>query len=168
MTIAAPAAPTASPRRAPAVLGLALFVLLLAPACGSRTDTRPALGAVMGHVLERHSKTWLAGQAGNWPLAEFEIRALRDALGDATRHHPTHGEQKLPIAALVPQVMDGPLRELEGAARAQDGARFAKAFDATTAACNACHHATSRSFLVVQRPAANPFPGMSFEPGAPR
>ena len=57
-----------------------------------------------------------------------------------------------------------PLGDVEKAIKARDGKAFAGAFDKLTAACNACHQAANRGFIVIQRPAASPFPNQSFAP----
>jgi hypothetical protein len=50
------------------------------------------------------------------------------------------------------------------AIEARDGAGFVKGFNALTAACNACHEAIGRGFLVIQAPTASPFSDQSFAP----
>jgi hypothetical protein len=47
---------------------------------------------------------------------------------------------------------------------ARDFAKFTGAFDKLTAACNACHEAANRGFIVIQRPATSAFPNQSFAP----
>ena len=57
-----------------------------------------------------------------------------------------------------------PIGEIEAAIKARDGKAFTTAFDKLTAACNACHEAANRGFIVIQRPAASAFPNQSFAP----
>jgi hypothetical protein len=57
-----------------------------------------------------------------------------------------------------------PLGDVEKAIKARDAKAFATAYDKLTAACNSCHEAANRGFIVVQRPASSAFPNQSFAP----
>ncbi len=160
--------------------GLVIAALLLAAACARRSTAPvpgaspapapfiPGLGEIMALNQTRHVKLWLAGDAGNWPLAAYEVSELREGLDDAVRYHPTHEGSPLPISGLVPKIMDEPLKSVAAAIAAKDRATFVTAFDALTAACNSCHQAANFGFNVVQRPASNPFPNQVFAPGGAR
>lgn len=125
----------------------------------------PGLGEIMAANQARHVKLWLAGDAGNWPLAAYEVSELREGFDDAVRFHPTQEGSPLPISGLVPRIMTEPLNGVGAAVAAKDHAAFVKAYDALTAACNSCHQASNHGFNVVQRPATNPFPDQVFAPG---
>lgn len=124
----------------------------------------PGLGEIMTLTQMRHTKLWLAGQAGNWPLAEYEVEELREGMEDAATYHPTHKDAPLPIDQLIDKMMNDPLDELEKAVGAHDQAAFGAGFDRLTDACNSCHKATNFGFNVVARPASNPYPNQTFEP----
>src|SRR5262245_27457626 len=143
------------------------IVLLLAlPAC-SREPAAPAytpgLGEIMTLTQMRHAKLWFAGQAGNWPLASYELDELHEGLDDAATFHPTHKDSPVPIPQVIEKIMTSPLNELDKAVKAHDGAAFSAAFDALTEACNACHRATNFGFNVVTRPAANTYSNQAFQ-----
>ncbi len=123
----------------------------------------PGLGEIMTLTQMRHAKLWLAGQAGNWPLATYELDELNEGMQDAATFHPTHKDAPLPIPALIDKMMKDPLLQLEKAIGAHDKSGFTQAFDALTEACNACHRATNFGFNVVTRPAANPYVNQTFE-----
>jgi hypothetical protein len=57
-----------------------------------------------------------------------------------------------------------PIGDIESAIKARDLAKFTAAFDELTAACNACHEAANRGFIVIRRPATSPFPNQLFAP----
>ena len=111
----------------------------------------------------RHAKLWLAGQAGNWPLAAYELDELREGMDDAATFHPTHKDASLPIPALIDKIMKDPLSQLEKTISARDKTGFTQTFDVLTGACNACHRATNFGFNVVTRPTANPYVNQTFE-----
>jgi hypothetical protein len=124
----------------------------------------PGLGEIMTLTQMRHSKLWFAGQAGNWPLAAYELDELHEGMDDAATFHPTHKDAPLPIPDLIQKIMTEPLRQLEDAINAQNQERFAQAFDAVTEGCNACHRAANFGFNVVTRPTTNPYSNQTFEP----
>ena len=127
----------------------------------------PGLGEIMTLTQMRHSKLWFAGQAGNWPLATYELDELHEGMDDAATFHPTHKDAPLPIPDLIQKIMTEPLRQLEDAIKAQDQTRFVQAFDAVTDGCNACHRGANFGFNVVTRPTANPYSNQAFAPGTP-
>ncbi len=140
------------PRHAPLV-GFAVLVAtaLSTPACAK--GYTPGLGEIMTLNQMRHAKLWYAGQARNWELADYEIDELQEGLDDVVKFHPTHKDAPLPLSALIPKIMDQPVRDLRAAVKAKDSAAFALAYDAVTAGCNSCHQATNFGFNVVRRPA---------------
>ena len=115
----------------------------------------------------RHAKLWLAGEAGNWKLAAYELDELGEGFDDVVRYHPTHKDSPVPIGQAVEKIMREPLAEVKQAVEAGDRARFERAFDAVTDGCNRCHRATNFGFNVVQRPTGNPFPNQAFAPPPP-
>ena len=123
----------------------------------------PGLGEIMTLQQMRHAKLWLAGSAKNWPLADYELDELREGFEDVQKFHETH--DGIPIGAMVKSLTPAPLDALGKAIDAKDGAGFAKAFDQLTDACNSCHRAAKRGFIVITRPAASPFPNQRFKPG---
>jgi len=122
------------------------------------------LGEIMGLNQMRHAKLWFAGEAGNWPLAAYEIDELREGFADAARFHNHHKDVPEPLSRMIPQYVDAPLARLDNAVRRGDRADFERAFDSLTAGCNACHEAAGFGFNVVKRPTAPPFTNQSFEP----
>jgi hypothetical protein len=157
---------------------LALCVLccaaLLVTACArtsrSRTATAaderfvPGLGELMSLQQMRHVKLWLAAQAGNWELADYEIDELGEGFDDIVKFHPTHKDSPVAPKDAIPRMVTQPLADVRTAIGRKDGAAFTQAYDALTAACNNCHQATNFGFNRVQRPDANPYPNQVFAP----
>lgn len=121
----------------------------------------PGLGEIMTATQMRHSKLWFAGEAGNWPLAAYELEELKEGFDDAVRFHPAH--KGVPISTLLPQMTEAPLAQLDGAIEAGNVTDFGRAFDTLTAGCNACHQAAHFAFNVVTRPSSNPVTNQRFE-----
>jgi len=142
-------------------LGLSVSACQRAPATPPFT---PGLGEIMTLTQMRHSKLWFAGQAGNWPLAAYELDELNEGMEDAATFHPTHKDISLPIPGLIEKIMKEPIQKVEKAVASRDQAGFAEAFDQLTEGCNACHRATNFGFNVVTKPTANPYSNQAFEP----
>lgn len=130
----------------------------------STAPYHPGLGDLMtAFVQPRHIKLGLAGKAGNWPYAAYELGELKETFDDVGKLVPKHGKLEIPpaVAATVAQ----PMAALEKAIAAKDEATFTKEFAALTDACNACHQSADHPMIVIQMPTASPFPDQDFRPG---
>lgn len=164
-------------------VALVIATLLVSSACGQgsaspqssatastssvRDPYEPGLGEIMSLQQLRHTKLWLAGQAGNWALADYEIKELNEGFDDVLRWHPTHEDSPAAPKDLIQPLVSEPLRALHQAAIERNAKAFAQAYDALTAACNVCHERMNFGFNRVQRPATNPYPNQAFEPVRP-
>jgi hypothetical protein len=122
----------------------------------------PGLSEFMMVVQSHHTKLWLAGNARNWELADYQVDELKEVLEDIVERIPVYKET--PVGKLIETSAMPAVGDIEAAIKTRDGKAFASAFDKLTAACNACHEAANRGFIVVQRPAASAFPNQSFAP----
>jgi len=122
----------------------------------------PGLVEFMIHVQSHHAKLWLAGNARNWDLADYQVDELKELLEEIAKKVPEY--KGTPAGQMIEAATMPPISDIEGAIKARDSAKFAAAFDSLTAACNACHEAAKRGFIVIQRPATSPFPNQSFVP----
>jgi hypothetical protein len=112
----------------------------------------PRIGEIMALQQIRHIKLWFAGRSGNWPLADYEIDALKQGFEDVNKQ--IGGDT-------VEQTVGSAVAALEKAVDAKDGSAFTDAFDRLSAGCNSCHHALDHAFIVIQRPAILPFTDQS-------
>jgi hypothetical protein len=157
-------------RRAGRRLVMPVFAILiagnaLAPAAANAQDQskagevqepyQPGLGELMALQQMRHIKLWLAGRAGNWPLADYQIGELREGFDEVN---------KLLGGDTVEKAVGAPIATLQTAIDGKDRAAFAGAFDKLTAGCNSCHHTLERGFIVIQRPQTSPYGNQSFAP----
>jgi hypothetical protein len=122
----------------------------------------PALIEFMLQVQNHHAKIWLAGNARNWELADYQAEELEELLEDIVKRIPIYKD--IPVAKLFESTAMPPIGEVQAAIKSRDSKAFLTAYDKLTAACNACHEAASRGFIVVQRPATSAFPSQSFTP----
>jgi hypothetical protein len=65
------------------VRGHSVWCVALVCACcgaaGADESGGPGLGEIMSANQMRHVKLWFAGEAGNWPLASYEVDELTGA-----------------------------------------------------------------------------------------
>jgi len=149
---------------APRLGSLVVFGLTVVAGCAQPPSPQqgPGLGEIMGATQMRHAKLFFAGQAQNWPLADYEMDELQEGFDDAVRLHPTH--KGAAVATLLPSTTADAMTSLHSAIDQHDAAAFAQAFDALTAACNTCHEAADFGFNVVVRPRTNPYTNQQFAP----
>lgn len=133
-------------------------------ASGTPETYVPGLGEMMSLQQMRHTKLWLAEEAGNWELASYEIDELSEGFDDVVAYHPTHKESPVDPKDAIPRMVVEPLAELRSAVEHEDRAAFVQAFETLTTACNNCHDATDFGFNRVQRPDSNPYPNQVFAP----
>jgi hypothetical protein len=116
---------------------------------------QPGLGEIMALQQMRHIKLWFAGNAANWPLADYEIGELGEGFDDV---------RKLVGDDIVDQHVGKPIEALQKAIDGKDRKAFIVAFDNLSAGCNACHKSLDHGFISIQRPAMLPYSDQNFVP----
>ena len=129
---------------------------------GAKETYASGLGEIMSLQQMRHLKLWFAGQAKNWPLADYELDELKEGFDDVIKFFPVKDDMK--IGDMAGSTVLPVLPDVKSAIDAKDGGKFAAAFDKLTAACNACHQAANHAFIVIQRPTTSPYTNQSFTP----
>jgi hypothetical protein len=122
----------------------------------------PGLGEFMGRIQVDHAKLWLAGEARNWDLADYELTELKEVFSDVQDFVPRY--QNIPVGDMIDAIITGTMADLDKAISARDFKAFSTAFDALTSACNSCHQAASRPFITIRRPAQSSFSNQDFAP----
>jgi len=131
----------------------------------SAAPYHPGLGELMtAFVQPRHIKLGLAGAAGNWAYAAYELGELRETFDDVGKLVPKHGN--LMIAPAIASTVKPPMAALDKAMKAKDAAAFKTAYGQLTDSCNACHKSAGHPMIVVTVPdaAGNAFPDQDFQP----
>jgi hypothetical protein len=123
----------------------------------------PGLGEFMTSAVQpHHIKIWMAGHAGNWPLAGYEAKELRETFEDIATYQGAWNN--FPIGKLAETNLVPPLDEMDKAIESRNQAAFKTAYDKVTAACNSCHQATGNEFVSVKTPSGADFPDQDFQP----
>jgi hypothetical protein len=115
----------------------------------------PGLGVIMSLQQMRHIKLWFAGNATNWPLADYEIGELGEGFNDV---------RSLLGADIVDKHVGKPIEALQKAIDGKDRKAFIAAYDNLSAGCNACHKTLDHGFISIQRPAMLPYSDQNFVP----
>ncbi len=124
----------------------------------------PGLGEFMGRIQVDHAKLWLAGEARNWELAGYQLSELKEVFSDVQDLVPRY--HNIPVGDMIDAIITGTITELEGAIAVRDFNKFSGSFDSLTAACNSCHQAANRGFIVIRRPTQSNFSNQDFSPAA--
>jgi hypothetical protein len=143
-----------------ATVGFAALAANHAASEPTKETYTPGLVELMLTTQSHHAKLWLAGTAGNWELAEYQVDELKEGLEDAGKLVPDY--KGVPVGKMIDNLVMPAVGDVESAIKARDRAKFAAAYDKLTAACNICHQGSNRAFIVVQRPVSSAFPNQSF------
>jgi hypothetical protein len=129
-----------------------LMICLGTASASEQTESAyvPGMGEIMATTQMRHAKLWLAGQARNWELADYELDEIKEGFEDAVKYHPIF--KGVPVSGMLDKFTSSALNELDHAVHQKNGAQFEKSFDDLTIACNSCHVAAGHGYIVIKRP----------------
>jgi len=119
---------------------------------------RPGLGEFMLGIQLHHAKLWWAGQNRNWPLADFEVNEIKEALEDIQKYCSDRPEVKS-IGMIAPAI-----DSISNSIQHKSDQSFRTSFTLLTNTCNNCHKATEHAFNVVTIPVASPVVNQDFKP----
>jgi hypothetical protein len=124
---------------------------------------QPGLGDFMnGLVQPRHAKLGLAGQAGNWPLAAYELKVLHEAFDSTAKAIPKY--RNISVPDMIEALIKTPLQDTADAIKAKDAAKFTAAYAKLTAGCDSCHQSAGVRFVVIKPPDHSGFANQDFAP----
>lgn len=119
---------------------------------------KPGFGEFMSGIQVHHAKLWFAGQNQNWPLADFEIHEIEEALDDIKNYCKDREETKS-----ITMIND-PIDSLIHSIQQKDANSFKSNFIFLTKTCNNCHLETKHEFNVVTIPTSPPVVNQDFKP----
>ena len=121
----------------------------------------PSMGDLMTLLVQpRHIKLGLAGRAGNWSYAAYEVGELRGAFRRVGQTMPVYNKQD--FVALIAAMTTAPIAAVQAAIKQRDRAGFQSAYAQLTAACNACHVSEHHSAVVIRIPVSSPYVDQEF------
>jgi hypothetical protein len=114
-------------------------------------EIQPGLGTVMMEYSYRFSNTYPAAKAGNWPLAAYQLKEMREIqeVGETTRP-----EKADALKAFERSFLDPLGKTIE----AKDFKRFGALFTAGIHGRDACHAQQNLPFIKYQLPSSPPAP----------
>lgn len=117
-----------------------------------RVDTiasiQPGLGTVMREIGYRFANAYWAANGGNWGLAQYQLKALREAEDVAKLTRP----QQAQMLNTFEESFSEPMVK---AIESKDLPLFNRRFSAAIDGCNACHTKLGFEFLRYQVPEAS-------------
>jgi hypothetical protein len=119
---------------------------------------KPGLGEFMSEIQVHHAKLWFAGKYGNWPLADFEVGEIQEALNDIPKYCADRPEVKS-LGMIIPVMYN-----LSNAIKEKNEIKFDSSFTILTATCNDCHKATNHAFNLIKIPDVVPVSNQVFKP----
>jgi hypothetical protein len=129
---------------------------------------RESLGNVMVAVGRRFETAGRAGAAGRWELADFEASELEELFeDDVPAAAPPKEGPTAHLPAMAKAFTGAQPPALKKAAQAKDAKAFAAAFAQAAAACNDCHKASEKAFIVVPAVPGKAVPDVDPAPSAP-
>lgn len=118
---------------------------------------KPGLGEFMLGIQTHHVKLWLAGDAQNWKLADFETGEIKETIDDIKTFNTDRPE----VASIG---MIGPaIDSITDAIRNKNSVAFKRSFVLLTNTCNNCHVATKHEFNVIKIPEGQEFLNQDFK-----
>ncbi len=136
---------------------------LVARRVDSLAAQAPGLGEFMTAIQLHAAKTWFAGTAGNWALADYEMHELMEAVEGAEGIHAVRNG--IEITAVLQGVADTVVAPLRAAITARATKNFRNAYHTLITRCNACHTATGFPFIVITLPTAPPVSNQAWRVG---
>jgi len=115
----------------------------------------PDQSHAMADVGFHFTNLWFAGQAGNWPLAQFYSDEVRSHLKWAVRIIPKRKDaegKEVDLGAILAALETSTLKDLSETIKAKDPAKFSAAYKVQLEACMSCHKATNKPYLRLHIP----------------
>jgi hypothetical protein len=119
---------------------------------------KPGLGEFMSGIQTHHAKLWFAGQNQNWPLANFEVNEIKEALEDIQKNCSDRPEVK--AIGMITAPIDSVINSIQH----KNPQLFKSGFVLLTNTCNTCHKATEHGFNVIIIPTNPPVTNQDFKP----
>jgi hypothetical protein len=96
-----------------AIVLLAAFEASGEPAAPTPGPYSPGIAEIMIVTQIRHAKLWLAGDARNWALADYEIDEIKEGLEDVVQYFPVYKD--MPVGKMIEATIMAPIEEVESA-----------------------------------------------------
>ena len=129
----------------------------------------PSASVAMADVGFHVANLWFAGQAGNWPLANYYFSEARNHIRWLIRINPMPkgpDGQPVDLQGIFDGIDTSTFKEMKDTIDMKDTARFPIVYRQTLEACYSCHKSVGRPYLRPQIPAMAPQPIINLNPDA--
>lgn len=123
----------------------------------------------MTDVDYHFSNLWFAGNAKNWPLADFYWKETVSYMKWAVRIIPVRNDaagREIKLDDILQSILNSPFMQIGKAIKAENVDAFQKAYRFTLGGCYSCHKAAGKPYLRPQVPRAPASQIMNFDPTA--
>ena len=122
-------------------------------------DIQPGLGVIMQEIGRRFTAIFYAARSGNWELANYELKELREAQEVAEITRPN---RKDALVSFEDSFLGGEENAAEGtlqdAINKKNFLAFNKSFKSAVDGCNGCHQSTGFPFIKYRLPKSSELP----------
>jgi cytochrome c553 len=129
----------------------------------------PDQAHIMADVGYQFTNLWFAGEAQNWPLADFYLAETRSHLRWAVRAKPIRKDnagRDINLPGILDAFENSQLTQLKQAVDRKDRAAFEAVYKESLTMCYSCHKASDKPYLRPQIPAKPEAGIINFNPKA--
>ncbi len=155
-------APAAGPKAATEAEELAAEVKAL-------KELLPDQAHIMADVGNHFTNLWFAGEAENWPLADFYLGETRSHLEWAIRAKPIRKDtagREINLTSILEAFDNSQLTQMKQAVDRKDKPAFEAIYKESLTICYACHKASDKPYLRPQVPKVPEAGIINFDPKA--
>src|SRR5665647_100463 len=114
----------------------------------------PHLADLMNEAMQvHHAKLWLAGHAGNWVLASYELMKIKETIEEVKETivdiQASSAQWRLAPVGEMLKTFGSNLSSLDQAISSKDASKFEVSYREITATCNACHQSAGQSHIKI-------------------
>lgn len=122
-------------------------------------DIQPGLGVIMQEFGRRFTAIFYAARGGNWDLANYELKELREAQEVAEITRPKRKDALISFEEAFLGSEENPQEgTLQDSINKKNFLAFNKSFKSALDGCNGCHQSTGFSFIKYRLPKSSELP----------
>ena len=122
-------------------------------------DIQPGLGVIMQEIGRRFTAIFYAARSGNWDLANYELKELREAQEVAEITRPKRKDALISFEdSFLGGEEDAAEGTLQDAINKKNFLAFNKSFKSAVDGCNGCHQSNGFPFIKYKLPKSSELP----------
>ena len=129
----------------------------------------PDQAHIMADVVDHFTNLWFAGEAENWPPADFYLGETKSHLRWAVRSKPIRKDaagRDLDLASILEAFENGQLTQLKQTVDRKDKPTFEVVYKESLTICYSCHKASDKPYLRPRIPVRPETEIINFDPKA--